>query len=128
MREYINGECQVFLEEAGRKWDLVQEFYQLLEENYHPFSQTQYHSNIESMLLQTQLIEAMRESLTQLTYLEQRMIDTINQEREGILRELEDITDKIDTIEHYASLTPLHERYVFTNRHHFSLESLARQL
>lgn len=56
------------------------------------------------------------------------MIEEINQERDAILKGLEEMHAKIDIIKAYTLESSLSESYIFTNRQYLVLEGYQKQL
>ena len=121
MRNYLNKDCQVFLDRAFEHYQLCLEFFVLLEDHFISYGMLTYEKNIQMTLVHTKFVHAISDKLGQLVLLEQQMVEKINQEREAIMRGMEEMADKIEIIKSYSSLEGLNESYVFTNRSYLTV-------
>jgi Lhr-like helicase len=128
MRFYLNNDCQDFLGEANLHYELCQDFYQLFEDYCIELNFAQYEKATEAIIQQYKFLGVINAKLTQLASLEQQMIEAINNERDAILKGLEDMAPQIGLISNYSSLAQISECYVSTSRTYHDLENFQKQL
>jgi uncharacterized protein (UPF0335 family) len=100
----------------------------LLEDNFINYSLASFEKNISMALVHSNFTTAIFNKLRELGELEQQMIDRINEEREAIMKGMEDMVDIIVTIKGFGSMTHYSENYIFTNRNYLLLQGYQRQL
>ncbi len=128
MREWLNGACQQFLDYAINHYQLCNQYFSLLQQFYINYKTSLFDKNMQMVIVQLKLVQAINTKLSQLNELEQSMIEKINEERQAILRGVEQIGDKIETIKGFSSWKNYSDHYKFVNRNYLLLQQYQEQL
>ena len=128
MREWLNGACQQFLDYAINHYQLCNQYFSLLEQFYITYKPNIFDKNMQMVIVQLKLVQAINAKLSQLNQLEQSMIEKINDQRQAILRGVEEVGDKIEAIKGFSSWKKYSEHYVYVNRNYMLLQQYQDQL